>query len=114
MAAADATTPAAAAQLLASPLSPAELAELAADEATIRAAWLGQGEALSRLRYALQAHRNERTPRGQQIPTEAGRWRAYLRRCCSDLTEAEAAACMAAWHRELACQHHRAQGVAAA
>ena len=112
MLATDATTPEAAAELLASPMSPAELAELAAAEAAIRGAWLGQGEALSRLRYALQAHRNERTPRGQQIATEAGRWRAYLRRCCPDLTEAEAAACMAAWHRELACQHHRAKGPA--
>ena len=72
------TTPELAAELLASPMSPAELAELAADVAAISEAWLGEGEALSRLRYGLEAHRDQRTTRGRPIPTEAGRLRAYV------------------------------------
>jgi hypothetical protein len=103
-------TPEAVDQLLASPLSPAELAELEADEAAIREAWLGMGEALSRLRYGLTAHRDQRTVRGRPIPTEAGRWRAYVEQHCQDTTPAEAEACMRAYHQELARKHH-AKGV---
>ena len=71
------TTPELAAELLASPMSPAELAELAAAETSISEAWLGMGKALCDLRYGLEAHRDQRTTRGRPIPTEAGRWRAY-------------------------------------
>ena len=72
------TTPEQAAEeLLASPMSPAELAELAAAETSISEAWLGMGKALCDLRYGLEAHRDQRTTRGRPIPTEAGRWRAY-------------------------------------
>ena len=102
------TTPELAAELLASPMSPAELAELAADVAAISEAWLGEGEALSRLRYGLEAHRDQRTTRGRPIPTEAGRWRAYVEQH-HGLTVAEAEACMGAYHRDLARQHHRVE-----
>jgi hypothetical protein len=102
------TTPELAAELLASPMSPAELAELAADVAAISEAWLGEGEALSRLRYGLEAHRDQRTTRGRPIPTEAGRWRAYVEQH-HGLTVAEAEACMGAYHRDLARQHHRGE-----
>ena len=102
------TTPELAAELLASPMSPAELAELAADVAAISEAWLGEWEALSRLRYGLEAHRDQRTTRGRPIPTEAGRWRAYVEQH-HGLTVAEAEACMGAYHRDLARQHHRGE-----
>ena len=101
------TTPEQAAELLASPMSPAELAELAECEAAIREAWLGEGEALSRLRH-LRAHRDQLTVRGRPIPTEAGRWKAYLEQV-HGLTVAEADAAMRAFHLELARQHHRGE-----
>lgn len=88
------------------PLTPAEQAALAEAEAAIRAAWIGEGEALSRLRH-LQAHRDQRTARGRPIPTEAGRWKAYLEQE-HGLAVAEAEACMRAFHLELAQRHHRA------
>lgn len=102
------TTPELAAELLASPLTPAEKAELAQCEAAIREAWIGEGEALSRLRH-LQAHRDQRTLRGRPIPTEAGRWKAYLEQE-HGLTVAEADAAIRAFHLNLARQHHRAGG----
>lgn len=102
------TTPEQAAELLASPMSPAERAELAEREAAIREAWIGEGEALSRLRH-LQAHRDQLTVRERSIPTEAGRWKAYLEQE-HGLTVAEADAAMRAFHLELARQHHRAGG----
>mgnify|MGYP006293380491 CR=1 FL=1 len=89
------------------PLSAEEKAELRACEEAIRDAWLGQGEALSRLRYGLAAHRAETTTKGRPIPTEAGRWKAYIRRTCPDLTLKEAEACMAAYHQQLARLHHQ-------
>jgi hypothetical protein len=112
------TTP----ELLASPLTPAEKAELAQCEAAIlparcaclrsvealEEAWIGEGEALSRLRH-LQAHRDQRTLRGRPIPTEAGRWKAYLEQE-HGLTVAEADAAIRAFHLDLARQHHRAGG----
>jgi hypothetical protein len=76
------TTPEQAAELLASPMSPAELAEL--------------------------AHRDQLTVRGRPIPTEAGRWKAYLEQV-HGLTVAEADAAMRAFHLELARQHHRGE-----
>jgi hypothetical protein len=100
------TTPELAAELLASPMSPAELAELAECEAAISEAWLGEGEALSRLRYGLEAHRDQRTGKGRPIPTEAGRWRAYLEQR-HGLTVAEAEACMRAYQVQLARQAAR-------
>ena len=102
------TTPELAAELLASPMSPAELAELAAAETSISEAWLGMGKALCDLRYGLEAHRDQRTTRGRPIPTEAGRWRAYVEQH-HGLTVAEAEACMGAYHRDLARQHHRGE-----
>jgi hypothetical protein len=101
------TTPEQAAELLASPMSPAEQAELEADEAAILEAWLGMGEALSRLRYGLEAHRDQRTTRGRPIPTEAGRWRAYVEQHCPDTTPTEAEACMRAYQVQLARQAAR-------
>lgn len=96
------TTPELAAELLASPMSPAELAELAADEAAIKEAWLEMGKALCDLRYGLEAHRDQRTTRGRPIPTEAGRWRAYLEQHCQETAPAEAEACMRAYQVQLA------------
>lgn len=86
------------------PLSAAEQAELAECEAAIRAAWIGEGEALSRLRH-LQAHRDQRTVRGRPIPTDAGRWKAYLEQE-HGLTVAEAEAAIRAFHLDLARRHH--------
>ena len=101
------TTPEQAAELLASPMSPAELAELAECEAAISEAWLGMGKALCDLRYGLEAHRDQRTTRGRPIPTEAGRWRAYVEQHCPDTTPTEAEACMRAYQVQLARQAAR-------
>lgn len=95
--------------LLDTPLSAAEKAELEECETAIREAWLGMGEALSQLRYGLQAHREQRTKKGRPIPTEAGRWRAYVEQYCPDTTPAEAEACMRAYHLQLARKHHRSE-----
>jgi len=86
------------------PLTPEEKADLRECEEAIRAAWIGEGEALSRLRH-LQAHRDQRTTRGRPIPTEAGRWKAYLDQV-HGLTVADADAAMRAFHNDLARQHH--------
>ena len=90
--------------LLGLPMTPAELADLKADEAAIREAWLGMGKSLCDLRYGLEAHRDQRTTRGRPIPTEAGRWRAYVEQHCQDTTPAEAEACMRAYQVQLARQ----------
>lgn len=101
------TTPELAAELLASPMSPAELAELEAAEAAIKEAWLGMGKALCDQRYGLEAHRDQRTTRGRPIPTEAGRWRAYVEQHCQSTAPAEAEACMRAYQVQLARQAAR-------
>jgi hypothetical protein len=100
------------AQLLASPLTPADLAALEAAEAAIRRAGLEdlasqvrQGEALSRLR-CLQAHHGERDRRGRPIPTEAGRWGAYLRRRFPGLAAREADRLADLFRRDLERRHH--------
>jgi hypothetical protein len=86
------------------PLTPEEKAKLRECHEAIQAAWIGEGEALSRLRH-LQAHRDQRTTRGRPIPTDAGRWKAYLEQE-HGLTVAEADAAMRAFHNDLARQHH--------
>jgi hypothetical protein len=114
-----AATPEAAAQLLASPLAPAELASLQALEAAIQRAGrddmalqVRQGEALSRLR-CLQAHHSERDRRGRPIPTESSRWAAYLGRRFPDLSVKEADRLVDLFRRDLEQRHHRrAQGAA--
>lgn len=95
-------TPELAAELLASPMSPAELAELEAAETSISGAWLEMGKALCDLRYGHEAHRDQRTTRGRPIPTEAGRWRAYVEQHCQEFAPAEAEACMRAYQVQLA------------
>ena len=86
------------------PLTPEEKAKLRNCEEAIRAAWIGEGEALHRLRY-LDAHRDQRTTRGKPIPTDAGRWKAYLEQE-HGLTVAYADAAMLAFYNELARKHH--------
>lgn len=86
------------------PLTPEEKSKLRDCEEAIRAAWIGEGEALHRLRY-LEAHRDQRTTRGRPIPTDAGRWKAYLEQE-HGLTVAEADAAMLAFYNELARKHH--------
>lgn len=90
--------------LLGLPMTPAELAELEAAEAAIREAWLGMGKSLCDLRYGLAAHRDQRTAKGRPIPTEAGRWRAYVQQHCPETTPADAEACMRAYQVQLARQ----------
>lgn len=108
----DGLSPDAAATLLESPLSPEERAELQECETAIREAWLGMGEILSQLRYGLRAHRDQCTKKGRPIPTEAGRWRAYVEQHCPETSPAEAEALIRAYHQELARRHHRQQEVA--
>jgi hypothetical protein len=107
------TTEIEAAALLASPLTPAERAELEQCMAAIReaaaadrAARLQIGEALSDLRHR-NAHRQERDRRGRPISTEAGRWEAYLRRRHPEISKREAAALMAEFSAELVRCHHQ-------
>jgi hypothetical protein len=106
------TTEAEAAALLASPLTPAERAELEQAEAAIceaaaadRMARLQIGEALSRLRHR-DVHRDERDRRGRPIPTEASRWEAYLRRRHPQISKREAEALMAEFSADLVQRHH--------
>ena len=103
---------AAAADLLASPLSSAEAAEYEADLAAIReaarqeqAAMIRQGEALDRIR-TLNLYRNESTAKGRRIPTERGRWEAYLRRRWPGISVREADQLIAAFRLDLARRHH--------